>query len=172
MTESGFSEDRAIDNTDAASERNEPAAGDAYQWETGSCHCGLVAFEVALTSHITITLCNCRICYMSGHEEILVPEDRFRVLHGSDSLREYRFGVKLADHTFCTTCGIMPFYRPRSHPVGFFSVNARCMLSGTAVEARRGDPISLKRGESIEYVQFDGQNWEKSMRANQHRRTE
>jgi len=144
----------------------------AMKWVDGSCHCEGVYFQVALTSRVTVTLCNCRICYMSGHEEILVPETRFRLIRGSELLREYRFGTMTADHTFCSRCGVMPFYRPRSHPEGYRSVNARCLLGGGAVALRRGDKFDLSIGESVEFTQFDGQNWEQSMREGSHVITE
>jgi hypothetical protein len=42
--------------------------------------------------------------------------------------------------------------------VGYFSVNARC--------------LDLSQAEHIEYVQFDGQNWEESIAAGLHVITE
>lgn len=95
---------------------------------------------------------------MSGHQELMVPETRFSLLAGAALLKPYRFGVMIADHTFCVVCGIMPFYRPRSHPTGYFSVNARC--------------LDLSFAEEIVWVPFDGKNWESSMAAGQHRTTE
>jgi hypothetical protein len=145
---------------------------DDLLWCDGQCHCGGVKFSVGLTRRITITLCNCGICYMSGHEEIMLPEERFVLIEGQQYLKPYRFGNCVADHTFCSVCGIMPFYRPRSHPTGYFSVNARCLKGGRAVERRRGDPVSLGLGERITYAEFDGQNWEASMAAGQHKVTE
>lgn len=127
-------------------------------WVHGSCHCEGVKFAVSLTTHVLVTECNCRICYMSGHQEILVPNERFQLLAGGDHLKEYRFGVAIADHTFCVVCGVMPFYRPRSHPETHMSVNARCVDLGFATE--------------IEVVQFDGRNWEQSIAAGQHRATQ
>jgi hypothetical protein len=127
-------------------------------WREGQCHCGSVKFAVSLSHHLTITLCNCRICYMSGHQELMIPEHRFQLHEGQQFLKPYRFGNCIADHTFCVVCGIMPFYRPRSHPTGFFSVNARC--------------LDLEFAETVDYVEFDGQNWEKSMATGQHKITE
>lgn len=131
---------------------------DERVWVPGRCHCGGVQFEVELTHHLTVTLCNCGICHMSGHQELMMPEDRFNLLAGQEFLKPYRFGVKIADHTFCAVCGIMPFYRPRSHPEGFFSVNARC--------------LDLSFAETIEWAPFDGQNWEEAIKAGQHQLTE
>jgi hypothetical protein len=124
----------------------------------GQCHCGGVKFAVWISRKLTITLCNCGICYKSGHQELMTPEERFELLEGQQFLKPYRFGNCIADHTFCAVCGIMPFYRPRSHPTGFFSVNARC--------------LDLSFADSVEYVEFDGQNWEASIAAGQHVLTE
>jgi hypothetical protein len=49
---------------------------------------------------------------------------------------------------FCRTCGVKPFYVPRSDP-GCWSVNVRCL-----------DAAEL--GE-YDLVPFDGRNWEQSM---------
>ena len=127
-------------------------------WYIGQCHCGSVKFEASATRNLTITLCNCKICFMSGHQELMVTEERFKLHCGLEHLKPYRFGNCIADHTFCVVCGIMPFYRPRSHPTGFFSVNARC--------------LDLVHAENIEYVDFDGQNWEESIAAGKHVITE
>jgi hypothetical protein len=47
---------------------------------------------------------------------------------------------------FCKTCGIHPFYRPRSHP-GSWDVNVRCL----------DDPGVASR---FVVTPFDGRNWE------------
>ena len=127
-------------------------------WYKGQCHCGNVKFEAAASRNLTITICNCRICFMSGHQELMVPESRFKLHSGQEFLKPYRFGDRIADHTFCVVCGIMPFYRPKSHPTGFFSVNARC--------------LDLTAALHKEYVDFDGQNWAKSIAEGKHKLTE
>ena len=95
---------------------------------------------------------------MSGHQELMVSNDRFDLREGEEFLKPYRFGNRVADHTFCVVCGIMPFYRPRSHPETHMSVNARC--------------LDLSAATSIEYVEFDGQNWDASIAAGKHIMTE
>lgn len=127
-------------------------------WYRGSCHCGGVVFSAAATRNLTITLCNCGICYKSGHQELMVSEDHFKLHSGQEYLKPYRFGDFVADHTFCAVCGIMPFYRPRSHPTGFRSVNARCLELGSDV--------------SLTYVEFDGKNWAQSIASGKHKLTE
>lgn len=127
-------------------------------WYHGSCHCGGVVFSAAATRSLTITLCNCPICYKSGHQELMVREVHFRLHRGQEFLKPYRFGDCVADHTFCVVCGIMPFYRPRSHPTGYRSVNARC--------------LEFDGDVAIEYVDFDGKNWAQAIAAGTHKLTE
>ena len=113
---------------------------------TGGCHCGRVRFEVVAPAKLQVSECNCSICSKSGYLHLIVPADRFRLLTGSDTLRSYSFNTHTAKHLFCSTCGIKSFYVPRSHPDGF-SVNARCLDSGTVEE------ISIR--------QSNGREWEK-----------
>jgi hypothetical protein len=127
-------------------------------WYHGSCHCGGVNFSAAATRNLTITLCNCSICYKSGHQELMVREEHFRLHRGQEYLKQYRFGDFLAVHTFCVVCGIKPFYQPRSHPTGFRSVNARC--------------VEFPSDVVFEYVEFDGKNWAASIAAGTHKTTE
>jgi hypothetical protein len=128
------------------------------RWYDGSCHCGNVRFRLLASLDLILTECNCEICYKSGHLELMVPDDRFELLCGSEFLREYRFANCIADHTFCIVCGVRPFYRPRSHPVGFKSVNARC--------------VDLGGARSKEICAFDGRNWAQSIAQGQHKLSE
>ena len=59
----------------------------------------------------------------------------------------YKFNTNIAEHIFCSKCGIKSFYIPRSHP-NKISVNANCIYSNTI--------------KSIETIEFDGRNWEKA----------
>jgi len=77
---------------------------------------------------------------------MIVPQDRFTLKSGEESLTEYRFDSGVAKHLFCKFCGIKSFYIPRSHPDGV-SVNARCLDPGTVKD------MNIK--------QFDGKNWER-----------
>jgi hypothetical protein len=108
-----------------------------------------VRFRVTVRQHRALD-CNCSICRMKGFLHVIVPREDFELLRGADALSEYRFGTGLARHTFCRTCGIHPFYTPRSHPDGV-DVNARC-LDGDALERFEVQP-------------FDGRNWEENVDA-------
>jgi hypothetical protein len=88
--------------------------------------------------------CNCSICTRSGFLHLIVPRSRFRLLSGEDTITTYRFNTGVARHTFCSVCGIKPFYTPRSNPDGI-DVNANCLDTQPA---------------SVTIRDFDGQNWE------------
>lgn len=110
----------------------------------GSCHCGRVKFEVEAPAELEVEECNCSICAKSGYLHLILPLDRFRLLAGKEELAEYTFHTGVAKHWFCRTCGIKPFYRPRSNPDGV-AVNANCLDD---------------RPNGMSIVPFDGRNWE------------
>lgn len=112
---------------------------------SGACHCERVRFEVDAPAEIDALECNCSICSKSGFLHLIVPQSRFRLLHGSDELTTYQFNTGVAKHLFCKTCGIKAFYIPRSNPDGY-SVNVRCLQSATITQ--------------VNVSAFDGNNWE------------
>ena len=114
-------------------------------WRAGGCHCGAVRFETALPDVVEAQSCNCSICEKTGFVHIIVPESRFRLIQGEDSLTAYAFNTGVAKHLFCKVCGVKSFYRPRSNPDGW-SVNARCLHAAEGLT------------NNIEAC--DGRNWE------------
>lgn len=112
----------------------------------GSCHCGAIRFEVEAPETVEVENCNCSICTKSGFLHLIVPLSRFRLLAGADRLTTYTFNTGVAKHTFCSTCGIKPFYTPRSNPDGI-DVNVRCLDA----------PLP-----TLKIVDFDGRNWEQN----------
>ena len=113
----------------------------------GGCHCGAVRFAVT-TELREILDCNCSMCTKKALLHLIVPRADFLLLAGEEQLSTYRFGTRIAQHRFCQTCGIHPFYVPRSHPEGV-SVNARCL---DLVRDRGLDGWTIKP--------FDGRHWE------------
>jgi hypothetical protein len=114
----------------------------------GGCHCGSVRFEVDAPQDIKATRCNCSICSMCGFLHLFVSHKNFRLLAGENSLTTYTFNTGVAQHTFCSHCGIKAFYVPRSHPDGL-SVNVNCL-----------DRLTI---ESVVETPFDGDNWEQNI---------
>jgi len=116
----------------------------APQTYEGGCHCGRVRFRVT-ASLDGVTECNCSICTKKGFLHLIVPPADFELISGADALTTYRFNTGTARHTFCATCGMHPFYVPRSDP-DKIDVNVRC-LDGVDLSALKPQP-------------FDGRNWE------------
>jgi hypothetical protein len=105
-----------------------------------------VRFEVQAPARLEVLDCDCSICTKCGFLHLIVPEDDFRLLQGSESLTAYTFNTGTAQHLFCSVCGVKSFYRPRTHPDGI-SVNVHCLDEGSV--------------ESMNITPFDGRNWEK-----------
>ena len=112
---------------------------------SGGCHCGAVRFEVEAPERVTCQDCSCSICTMTGFLHLIVPRSKFRLLAGEGNLTTYRFNSGVAEHKFCSTCGIKSFYIPRSNPDGY-DVNVRCL-----------EP----QPKEIVVEPFDGRDWEK-----------
>lgn len=116
-------------------------------WHAGSCHCGAVRFRVRLDTYAALD-CNCSICRKKGFLHLLVEREDFEWLAGQDAISTYTFNTHTAQHTFCSTCGMHPFYVPRSHPEGI-DVNARAL-----------DDIPVS---AFEVTRFDGAHWEENV---------
>ena len=95
-----------------------------------------------------MTECNCSICSKKGFLHLIVPPDAFELISGQDALTTYRFNTGVAQHTFCATCGVHPFYIPRSDP-DKIDVNVRCL-----------DDVDIA---SLTIGRFDGRHWEEAM---------
>lgn len=115
----------------------------------GGCHCGRVRFRVDVVAadpgQLEALDCNCSICAKKGFLHFISGRDAFEITRGADALTTYTFNTGVAKHTFCSVCGIHPFYTPRSHPDAI-DVNVRCL-----------DGDALAR---FNIVPFDGAEWE------------
>jgi len=112
---------------------------------SGDCHCGAVRFEFEADPEVALHQCNCSICERVGYLHLIIPARDFTLLTGWDQLTLYTFNSGVAKHYFCRTCGVKPFYVPRSNPDGI-SMNFRCVDQSTF------DNITIEA--------FDGRNWE------------
>jgi hypothetical protein len=117
----------------------------------GGCHCGRVRFRVRVDLEL-LSQCNCSICTKKGILHLPAAPENFELLKGKRALTVYTFGTGVAQHTFCSHCGMHAFYVPRSEPDAI-SVNARCLddVDGPTLTPARF---------------FDGRHWEEA----QHRR--
>lgn len=82
---------------------------------------------------------------------MIVPLANFKLLTGEKMIKIYTFQTGIAKHTFCSICGVKPFYTPRSNPDGI-DINVHCLDT---------------KPKQINVTEFDGQQWE----ANAHKLT-
>lgn len=111
----------------------------------GACHCGALQFRLNTRPPSALLRCNCSICELEDFLHWIMPLSHFEWISGKAST--YRFGSGVARHTFCPTCGVKPFYFPRSNPDGV-SINARC--------------VPGLNWRALPVDEFDGQHWEQN----------
>ena len=93
----------------------------------GSCHCGAVKFTVDLPQGLaSARRCTCSICRMRGAVAVTGGLESFTVHEGADKLATYRFNTGVAEHHFCSVCGIYTHHRRRSNPHQL-GVNVACL---------------------------------------------
>ena len=91
----------------------------------GGCHCGAVRFRAKVDLD-RLSECNCSVCTKKGILHLPTDPADFELLKGKHAITVYTFETGMAQHTFCTHCGMHAFYIPRSQPHRL-SVNARCL---------------------------------------------
>jgi hypothetical protein len=93
----------------------------------GSCHCGAVKFTATLTDGFaSARRCTCSICRMRGAVAVTSTPETFQVTQGADKLAKYRFNTGVAEHHFCSNCGIYTHHKRRSNP-NELGVNVACL---------------------------------------------
>ena len=79
-----------------------------------NCHCGAVEAEINATVNelAKIVRCNCSICKRKNATMGMVKNEDFKVTKGEDKLKLYQYHTKVANHYFCTECGIYTHHNP------------------------------------------------------------
>ncbi len=94
--------------------------------------------------------CHCSICDKKSYLHWIVPVARVRFVGEALKVSTYRFNTRVARHQFCSTCGVSPYYVPRSDPDKIdVNVNGLEGVDSTSLEVKP----------------FDGQNWEQAFHA-------
>ena len=102
-----------------------------HQEFAAACHCGTVRFRVRLSDGLkTARRCNCSYCSMRGAVALSAKRGDIAFDAGEDALTLYKFNTGMAEHYFCSKCGIYTYHRRRSNP-DEYGVNAAC-LAGTS----------------------------------------
>lgn len=111
----------------------------------GSCHCGNVKYDVELDLSGPVLSCNCSMCGRTGSLMTFVPENKFQLLSGDDSLSDYQFNTKRIHHLFCGNCGVRSFARGTGP-----GDSAMCMINVRCLDGV--DPLKL------ELTHYDGKS--------------
>lgn len=99
----------------------------AEEVREGGCHCGAVRFRVTLSDGLaSARRCDCSLCRMRGAVAVTARYGDLELLSGADRLATYRFNTGVAEHHFCSACGIYTHHRRRSNP-DECGVNAACL---------------------------------------------
>ena len=92
-----------------------------------ACHCGTVRFRVKLVDGLkTARRCTCSYCRMRGAVAVSANVGDISFHAGEDALTLYRFNTGVAEHYFCSRCGIYTHHRRRSNPQQY-GVNVACL---------------------------------------------
>ncbi|WEZ85524.1 GFA family protein (plasmid) [Rhizobium sp. 32-5/1] len=120
---------------------------------SGSCHCGMVRFEVAVDVSAGTTKCNCSICSKLRMWVVQVPFEAFLLLAAQADLTDYRGHNPVAHHFFCKHCGVHPFARvdmPNMSGVPYYNVNVGC-LHGLDIDELVDAPVHYQDGRNDDW---------------------
>ena len=92
------------------------------------CHCGEVELEIkesegALNKFLR---CNCTLCKKKGYIMTFAPITDVKITKGEDKLKLYQYHTKVAEHYFCSECGIYTHHKMRSR-ADTFGLNVGCI---------------------------------------------
>ena len=92
-----------------------------------NCHFGGVEIEVSLPNGLkNLIRCNCSFCKRHSSVMAIINSKDLKVTKGKELLKAYKFHTKVAEHYFCSVCGIYTHHKPRSNP-NSYCVNAGCL---------------------------------------------
>ena len=81
----------------------------------------------------------------------MVKNEDFKVIKGKDKLKLYQYHTKVANHYFCTECGIYTHHNPRANPI-MYGVNVACLegvnpfeLENVSVNDCENHPLDQKK---------------------------
>ena len=92
-----------------------------------ACHCGTVRFRVKLSDGFkTARRCTCSYCRMRGAVAVSADVGSITMQAGEEALTVYRFNTGVAQHYFCSRCGIYTHHRRRSN-TSQYGINVACL---------------------------------------------
>ena len=118
-----------------------------------TCHCENVELEVNIpeAGFPKLMRCNCSLCKRKGAVMSPLPKENVKLVKGQDSLKLYQYHTKVAEHYFCSNCGIYTHHKMRSNP-NMIGVNVACIeginpfeLGDMAVNDGINHPLDQKK---------------------------
>lgn len=92
-----------------------------------SCHCGAVEMILGLPNGIVNPRrCDCSICRRKGAVVASVWLKDIQITKGEDMLSRYQFNTHVAEHYFCSRCGIYTHHKRRADP-NEYGYNVGCL---------------------------------------------
>jgi len=111
-----------------------------------TCHCGGVEIEVNVPDQFKkLVRCNCSLCKRKGTIMTMVGLDDLKVIKGQDLLKLYQYHTKVAEHYFCSKCGIYTHTNPRSNHDKVYMINVGCVEGVKPLELKN---IIVSDGEN------------------------
>ena len=95
----------------------------------GFCHCRKVQFKVETIKQDIlqgIYRCDCSLCTKKGIIMKAIPKEDFQLLKGNQFLSTYKWNKNIAEHFFCSICGVYTHHKRRRDP-NQFSINISCI---------------------------------------------
>ena len=92
------------------------------------CHCEKVELEINLPEEgfKKLMRCNCSLCKRKGAVMSPVEKEKVKILKGQENLKIYQYHTKVAEHYFCSICGIYTHHIMRSNPK-MAGINVACL---------------------------------------------
>ena len=118
-----------------------------------TCHCENVELEVNIpeAGFPKLMRCNCSLCKRKGAVMSPIPKENVKLVKGQDNLKLYQYHTKVAEHYFCSNCGIYTHHKMRSNP-NMIGVNVACIeginpfeLGDIAVNDGINHPLDQKK---------------------------
>jgi hypothetical protein len=92
-----------------------------------TCHCGAVELAIEFVDGLqNVRRCDCSLCSRKGYVMASVPVTHLTVVKGKEALSLYQWGTFVAEHYFCSRCGIHTHHRRRSNP-SEYGINIACV---------------------------------------------
>ncbi|MBA2689325.1 MAG: GFA family protein [Burkholderiales bacterium] len=93
----------------------------------GSCHCGLIKYEVEGDLNQVIE-CNCSHCSRKGYLLWFLPRQQLQLAAPESELATYTFNKHVIEHRFCSNCGCAPFgFGKDKSGAESVAINVRCL---------------------------------------------